>query len=166
MPTDATPPAPVAGDRCVAIAVAPGMPSLALAPSTLVEVVLEPTDCPLPGAPGALRRIVALRGALLPLFDLAAWLGLPGPSAPRVIVIGRGERAAAMLADGEPRVVEVFDAPAGARPPAALAPFVHAARDGAGMPLWRFDHEAWFAVAARPLETPPETAARAAEATP
>ncbi|MCE3001976.1 MAG: chemotaxis protein CheW [Xanthomonadaceae bacterium] len=166
MASVAAPPAAASGDRCVAIAVAPGMPALALARSTLVEVVFEPIECPLPGATGALRGIIALRGALLPAFDLAAWLGLGAQAASRVVAIGRGERAAALLAGGEPRVVEVFDAHDAAPPPPALAPFVRAARDADGTPLWRFDHEAWFAVAARPPETRPETAARAAEATP
>lgn len=165
METVAAPPAAPTGERCIAFAVAADLPAFVLPPATLVEVVFEPIECPLPGATAALRRLIALRGALLPLFDLTAWLGLPAPTLPRVIAIGRGERAAALLADGEPRVVEVFDAAGPASAPAALAPFVRPARDASGKALWRFDPEAWFAVAARPADSPFHAAPRAAEAT-
>jgi chemotaxis signal transduction protein len=166
MQTDLADPVRVPGDRCVAFVVAPGLTPLALPPSTLVEALMDPVDCPLPGAPPALRRIVALRGALLPLFDLAAWLGLAIVPGPRVLAIGRGDRAAALLAQDEPRVVEVHDDPAAPPPPAALAPFVRGGRDADGAALWRFDHEAWFAVAADPSHSPAGAALRAAEATP
>jgi hypothetical protein len=160
------PPSAAVGQRCIAFELDPALPLLVLAPGTLVELLVDVADTPLPGAPAALARIVSLRGALLPAFDLRAWLGLPSPPGARYLAVGQGERAAAVLCAGEPRVVDVtpVNGPSGA--PATLAPFVQAARDATGAPLWRFDHEAWFAVAARPSTHPTITAPGAVEVTP
>ena len=154
------------GVRCIGFSLAPGLPPLALAPGTLAEMLLDYSECPLPGAAASLHRIVALRGALLPVFDACRWLGLPPAAQPRFLAIGRGERAAALVIDGEARVFELVDAKSDMPAPAALAPFVRAARDASGQPAWWFDHEAWFAVAARLPDSRNDSAANAAQVNP
>lgn len=162
----ARPPGGATVQRCIAFPLDPALPLLVLAPGTLVEVLVDVADTPLPGAPAALARIVSLRGALLPAFDLRAWLGLPGQPGARYLAIGQGDRAAAVLCADEPRVVDVLPAAGPAGAPATLAPFVQAARGADGAPLWRFDHEAWFAVAARSSTVSTITAPAAVEVTP
>jgi chemotaxis signal transduction protein len=132
--------------------VAPERPWLVLGAGTLAELLIDFNACPLPGAPPVLRQIVVVRGALLPVFDLAQALGWKGSAKPRLLAIGRGDRAAAVLIHGEPRVLEVRTheaAAAASEIPAAFAPFVRPATGGAGESIWLFAHEAWFAQAAR-----------------
>jgi hypothetical protein len=70
------------------------------------------------------------------------------------------------VVDGEARVIELVAAKSDVPAPAALAPYLHAARDASGQPAWWFDHEAWFAVAARLPDSLNDTAAKAAQANP
>jgi chemotaxis signal transduction protein len=152
--------------RCIGFSIAAGLPPLALAPGTLAEVLLDYVECRLPGAPASLHRLVALRGALLPVFDPRIWLGLAPATRTRILAIGRGERAAAIVVDGEPAMLELADAAHDVPSPAALGAYLRPARDASGNPAWWFDHEAWFAVAARAPDSRNDWAHAAAEVNP
>jgi hypothetical protein len=168
-PPVAAPPASAPVQRCIGFELDPSLPVLLLAPGTLVEQLVDVAETPLPGAPLALSRIVSLRGALLPVFDLRAWLGLPAHPRANCLAIGQGDRAGCVLCATEPRVVDVVAAAADggdAGVPSTLAPFVQVSRDASGATVWRFDHEAWFAVAARSSSPSNITAPGAVEVTP
>lgn len=77
------------------------------------EVVPLMNPAAMPNSPRWLRGVINLRGALVPVFDLAGVLGMdrdqPGDSAhgtgakPVILVLDKGEHAAGMLIDGFPR---------------------------------------------------------------
>lgn len=77
------------------------------------EVVPLMNPAAIPNSPRWLRGVINLRGALVPVFDLASVLGLdidqPGDSAhgpgakPVFLVLDKGDHAAGILIDGFPR---------------------------------------------------------------
>jgi purine-binding chemotaxis protein CheW len=67
---------------------------------------------PLPQTPAYLRGVINLRGAVLPIMDLAARLGLPAiePSARSVIIVVKvGERMIGLLVDAVSDILSVTD---------------------------------------------------------
>jgi purine-binding chemotaxis protein CheW len=67
---------------------------------------------PLPHAPGYVRGVINLRGAVLPIIDLGARLGLgaAAPSARSVIIVTRiGERTVGLLVDAVSDILTVTD---------------------------------------------------------
>ena len=94
-----------------------------------------------------------LHGNLVPLFDLAAYLGIArgAEQKPMMLVWGRGEEAAAVVIDGLPARLRLADAdrlefPAVAE---ALADFVSAGFDHAGEVWLEFEHRRFFEDAAQ-----------------
>jgi purine-binding chemotaxis protein CheW len=68
----------------------------ALAVSDVLEVAELGAITPVPGAPAAVLGVRNLRGAVLPVVDLAAALGLErDKAAQRVVVVGQDRRQAA-----------------------------------------------------------------------
>jgi purine-binding chemotaxis protein CheW len=67
---------------------------------------------PLPHSPGFVRGVINLRGAVLPVIDLAARLGLPAaePSARHVIIVSRiGHQLVGLLVDAVSDILTVPD---------------------------------------------------------
>jgi purine-binding chemotaxis protein CheW len=67
---------------------------------------------PLPGAPGFVRGLINLRGAVLPVLDLAARLGLgqAQPTARHVIIVVQvGSRVTGLLVDAVSDILTVSD---------------------------------------------------------
>ena len=67
---------------------------------------------PLPQTPAYLRGVINLRGAVLPIMDLAARLGLPAiePSARSVIIVVKvGERMIGLLVDAVSDILSITD---------------------------------------------------------
>ncbi len=68
---------------------------------------------PLPRAPGYIRGVINLRGAVLPIVDLSARLGLGAadPSARHVIIVAQiGARLVGLLVDAVSDILTVTDA--------------------------------------------------------
>jgi twitching motility protein PilI len=93
----------------------------------------------LPNAPAWLAGMANLHGALVPVFDLAQWAGLPPAAQSRrmLLVLAHGADAAGIVIDGLPQRLrwtpdQKADA---ATAPARLAPYVRGAALIAGV-LW------------------------------
>jgi twitching motility protein PilI len=69
-----------------------------------VELIELPRRYELPNSSEWFSGLVNLRGNLVPVFDLKRLLGGTGPAGGRqmLLVIGSGERAAALIIDGTP----------------------------------------------------------------
>jgi twitching motility protein PilI len=69
------------------------------------ELTEMPTVYRLPNAPTWLPGVANLHGMLVPVFDLAAWLGMPAgaSSKPMLLVLSQGADAAGVVIDGLPQ---------------------------------------------------------------
>jgi purine-binding chemotaxis protein CheW len=93
------------------------------------EIVPAPALTRLPGAPPAALGVFNLRGAIVPLLDTAALLGLgPGPPPDHVAVIDTEGGIAALTATGMPTSARLGDPAGPAALPGTIARF--AAADG------------------------------------
>jgi twitching motility protein PilI len=72
--------------------------------SLAVELIELPRCYDLPNSSMWFSGLVNLRGNLVPVFDLKSLLGVTGPTRSRqmLLVIGSGERIAALIIDGTP----------------------------------------------------------------
>jgi len=82
-------------DRLEALTFRLGAETYALEIEAVTEIVLPRPVTPLPRAPGFVRGVASLRGAVLPVVDLARRLGLPGGDDEgrhsRILVLRDGE---------------------------------------------------------------------------
>lgn len=99
-----------------------------------------------------LSGLTNLHGNMVPVFDLAAYLGIPHGTGqkPMMLVWGRGDEAAAIVINGLPVRMELTDAnrlelPAVAE---ALADFVSAGYEQGGEVWLEFEHRRFFEAAA------------------
>jgi purine-binding chemotaxis protein CheW len=80
----------------------------ALPVEDVIEVVRMVAVTPLPDAPSSVTGVINMRGHVIPVIDLCARLGFPAHepdlSAP-IIVVGRSEAAAGLVADGASEVL-------------------------------------------------------------
>ena len=98
-----------------------GAESYALPVDTVIEVAELGEIAPVPGAPPSVLGVRNLRGQILPVFSLAAVLGIPVDRAPRrLLVAEEGGRRAGFAID-EVRDVETLPEPAEATESAFLA---------------------------------------------
>jgi len=85
-----------------------GQRALLTQPGVSGEVVVSPTIYRVPLAPPWLVGVVNQRGNIVPVFELATWLGQREPErdgAPIVLVLGKGEAAAGLCVDGLPKAI-------------------------------------------------------------
>jgi twitching motility protein PilI len=115
---------------------------------TLCEVIPTPLVARIPHTAEWLSGVCNLRGSLVPVFDLRPLLKL----APRassdavVIVLDRGEHAAAVLIDGQPRALTGLNALSQLPPlPEALANHVSVGLVAQGSTWLELDHREFFA---------------------
>jgi twitching motility protein PilI len=125
-------------------------PWLLLAAGIGVEVVLDVGYCRIPNTPAWFHGLINLRGAVAPVFDVQSWLNerdCPLGNR-RILVIGKGDAAAAVLCAGEPRAMRPTR-PAAAAPtiPQRLRNFVSDGIQTPDGPAYAFDHRAWFTAA-------------------
>jgi chemotaxis signal transduction protein len=73
----------------------------------IMEVLELPQIYPLPNAPRACRGLINLRGGLVPVFDIRRMLGGDASLVRWVLVVDRGEQAAALVVDELPRQVSL-----------------------------------------------------------
>jgi purine-binding chemotaxis protein CheW len=94
-----------------------GEATYALPASTVAQMESFTSATPVPGAPSHVAGLVQIRGAVVPVVDLRVRFGLPpaerGLDA-RVVVVQRGDRRVALLADSAREVARID--------PAAFAP--------------------------------------------
>jgi len=108
--------------------------------SELSEV---PRLYPLPNVPAWFQGFANLQGVLVPVFDLAGYLGLDGkpPSHPLLLVLSHGENAAGVVINGMPQRLRwsAADQADSSAAPSAVAPHLRGASQ-IGEQLW-FDLE-------------------------
>jgi purine-binding chemotaxis protein CheW len=78
----------------------------------VVRVVQTVAISPLPGAPAIVEGVVNIRGAIAPVFDLRARLGLPprqNDPSQTLVILRSGERQAAVRVDTTEELVSVPD---------------------------------------------------------
>lgn len=121
-----------------------------LLPGVLPQVALDVVVAPLPNCPSWFRGVVGRRGAVVPVFDVPASLGLP-PALTRhmrIVVLDPGPEAIALLCTEVPDIAAV-DGPAGtpATPglPEGLATFLDPPLICGGRALAVFDVRRWLA---------------------
>lgn len=121
---------------------------LLIAPQAGSEAISMPAIAPIPNSVPWLRGMLNLRGALVPVFDLALVLGLPRQAyreQPAVLIFGKGAQAVGVITDGHPkqlpglsRVAQLPELPTALKGHVAAA-YTH------DEDLWfEFDHEAFF----------------------
>jgi chemotaxis signal transduction protein len=129
---------------------ADGQPLLALAAGTQAEIALDARYCAIPNTPLWFHGVVNLRGAIYPVFDVAAWCGIDLRGASRrVVLLDQGEQCAGVLCVGEPLVLSCAPTPETGRAPTRLAPFLTGDMDSNHGPAFAFDHRRFFAQAGR-----------------
>jgi chemotaxis signal transduction protein len=85
-----------------------GADRYAVATSEVHEVVADPRPTKLPTAPAVLLGVFNLRGAVIPIFDTAALLGVGKITDPQVaLVVATTAGPAALTADGLPSHLEL-----------------------------------------------------------
>ena len=85
------------------------------------EIVARGPVTPVPNAPAGLEGVIELRGAILPVVDLAHVLGLTSGARTRVILVRQGDAVIGLAVDGVREVIRMPQerlgpAPAGAPP--------------------------------------------------
>jgi twitching motility protein PilI len=122
--------------------------------SLAVELIELPQCYNLPSSSAWFSGLVNLRGNLVPVFDLKSLLGETGPAGGRqmLLVIGTGERAAALIIDGTPDHISIdagsrFDQPDHA--PEVLQDHLQGAYEYAGETWYQANYEGLFESLAR-----------------
>jgi len=94
-------------------------PRLLLPASALVQLAIEPAVAPIPNCAAWLRGALGQRGAILPVFDVAAWAGeaLADLQRAPIVMVDSGPRAFALVCAAAPEVLE-------ARPQAGHGPAI------------------------------------------
>jgi twitching motility protein PilI len=114
----------------------------------LCEVIPPPLVARIPHTPDWLSGVTNLRGSLVPVFDLRPLLKLPPrvSSDAVVIVLDRGDHAAAVLVDGRPQALTDLTGLSQLPPlPEALGNHVSIAFVAQGGTWLELDHRAFFA---------------------
>ena len=114
----------------------------------LCEVIPPPLVARIPHTPDWLSGVTNLRGSLVPVFDLRPLLKLPSRSLNDavVIVLDRGEHAAAVLVDGQPQGLTALGALLQLPPlPQALSNHVCGGFVAQGTTWLELDHREFFA---------------------
>jgi chemotaxis signal transduction protein len=111
---------PGAAELRVTVQLRPGALPVLLPTGLLPQIVSEPSIAPLPGCADWFLGVLARRGAVVPVFDVAAQWGEPPLSVPRrqVVLIESPKAIFAILSATLPDVVSV--SPTAVTPPAAV----------------------------------------------
>lgn len=128
----------------------PDWPPLLLPAKVLPQVALDVSVAPVPNCPPWFRGVIARRGAVVPVFDVPASLGLPPSIARlmRIVVLDPGPEALALLCTEVPSVVTVEGlADAASTPgfPVGLTPFLDPPMICGEQSLAVFDVRRWLA---------------------
>jgi chemotaxis signal transduction protein len=110
------------------------------------EVWPEAMVSPLPLVGAGIIGLVARRGEVVGLFDIATWLGLPMSRGCKVVCLHMPHGAAALWTTHSPELVPLDEraVPAAFDMPLRLRPFMQGAVSSPSGPIWRLDLCAWF----------------------
>lgn len=103
---------PAAQDRCELISFRAGEQEYCVDIMAVREIRGWTPSTPLPQTPGYIRGVINLRGAVLPVMDLAARMGLPPvePSARSVIIVVKVyDRLVGLLVDAVSDILSITD---------------------------------------------------------
>lgn len=117
--------------------------------SLAVELMELPRCYDLPNSSAWFTGLVNLRGNLVPVFDLKSLLGISGPTGYRsmLLVIGSGEKVAALVIDGTPDHITIDAASRVEQPsqvPEILRDYLQGAYEYAGEIWYQADYEGLF----------------------
>ena len=117
--------------------------------SLAVELMELPRCYDLPNSSAWFTGLVNLRGNLVPVFDLKSLLGISGPTGYRqmLLVIGSGEKVAALVIDGTPDHITIDAASRVDQPnrvPEILQDYLQGAYEYAGEIWYQADYEGLF----------------------
>jgi purine-binding chemotaxis protein CheW len=90
---------PSDGSSVPALIVRAGGQSCALPIEAVVETLRPGSIAPIPGAPAFVRGLMAIRGAAVPVVDLAGLLGVGSSQGSRLVVVRAAERRVALWVD-------------------------------------------------------------------
>lgn len=129
------------------------LPWLLLPEGVPLQVLIETAPVRVPNTRPWFEGVVSQRGNLLPVFDLAAWAGLPQEADARrqVIAIGLGTQACAMLCAVTPTLLTIGDEDPTSTEDGALSPFLGRSYTSALGKAREFDIQRWLATAARQI---------------
>jgi chemotaxis signal transduction protein len=133
-------------DVRVAWRVHPALPWLVARQGTPTQLVIDAPSTPVPNTRPWFCGVLSLGGTLVPVFDLALWLGHPATPMrrSRVLVLDPVEAPAALLCAEEPHVLQVKPRAAAGEIDARLQPFVTASYISGENEALEFDHAKWF----------------------
>jgi len=114
-----------------------------------VELIELPRCYDLPNSSAWFSGLVNLRGNLIPVFDLKSLLGISGPTGYRqmLLVIGSGEKVAALVIDGTPDHITIDAGSRVDQPdyvPEILRDYLQGAYEYAGEIWYQADYEGLF----------------------
>lgn len=151
----ATPEADVVEHGMSGYAIGIGPFGLVLDAEVKAEVLQGLAVHPMPDMPPWMPGLINLRGALVPVFDLERFWGeVQDRKAPWLLVVGRGEDAAAIPIRQLPHSLELLEAaPDVGQMPMPIADFVRTAYRGAGRRWYALDFEALFTSLGTAIDT-------------
>ncbi len=131
------------------------LPWLLLPEGMPLQVLVETTAVRVPNTPPWFQGVVSQRGNLLPVFDLPAWAGLPddADAQPKIVAIGLGAQACAMLCAITPTLLSVAAEDQAPSDDGALSPFLGRSYTSALGKAREFDIQRWLATAAQRIST-------------
>ena len=137
------------------------LPWMLLPEGMPLQVLIDPAAVRVPNTRPWFHGVVSQRGYLLPVFDLAAWAGLPAEDDghPQIVAIGQGTQACAMLCTAAPTLLTVGLQTPSTTEDGALSPFLGSTYSSAIGRAREFDIQRWLATAAQQISG--NTAARA-----
>lgn len=151
---DFEPAAPVAAPR-IAFRPHRQLPWLLLPDGMPLQILIETAPVRVPNTRAWFRGVVSQRGNLLPVFDLAAWAGMPEQTDAQqnVIVIGLGAQACAMLCFEAPTLLSIDSEDPTSTEDRALSPFLGRKYASALGGACEFNIQNWLATAAREISS-------------
>ncbi len=127
------------------------LPWLLLPKGMPLQVLIETSAVRVPNTQRWFQGVVSQRGNLLPVFDLAAWAGLPdeADAERKIIAIGLGAQACAMLCPVTPTLLRIAAEDAAPSEDGAFSPFLGRSYASALGRAREFDIQRWLATAAQ-----------------
>ncbi len=129
------------------------LPWLLLPEGVPLQVLIEAAPVRVPNTRPWFEGVVSQRGNLLPVFDLAAWAGLPNEADTRrqVVAIGLGAQACAMLCAAAPTLLIIGAEDPTSTEDGTLSPFLGRGYTSALGRAREFDIQRWLTTAARQI---------------
>lgn len=127
------------------------LPWLLLPEGKPLQVLIDTAPVRVPNTQPWFLGVLSQRGNLLPVFDLAAWAGLPDDagSHPQIVAIGLGTQACAVLCAATPTLLKVGAEERTTAGSGTLSPYLGRSYSSALGTAREFDIQRWLAAAAQ-----------------